>query len=456
MPVPVHIVGGFLGTGKTTALRDQLEARRGERIAVIVNDFGEARMDEATLVADEPFRITPIPGGCVCCTAPDGFVQALGALLEDAPDRLFIEPTGLARPQDLIDTIRRCPHREALALAPVVVLVDPRRLGRESDDERALVEHQAAAADVLVANRTDLCEEADLERFDAFAGALWPGPLAVYRTRHGRLRPEWLEWPEGEGSRIPPGGVDEQPAGTHTHDTTSGYRSRSFHFPPERLFDRERLARSLLRMSEGLAGAPLARFKGIFHTREGFLHLEVAGGTLHERRSLHRRDSRADAIFQEAGEDPFERVRSWLEGAALGDRELRAQTRQIEILRPDGRVRLVDREQLAELPGGVADVAALFPKRSGAAARVSSLWERLGLPDEGEAVICAADGFASEPVPVAALRRGLLLHSEGGAELAPERGGPFRLLLPEDVPDAPASCANVKGVTRIVLRPAGG
>lgn len=456
MPIPVQIVSGFLGAGKTTAIRAQLAARRGERVAIIVNDFGEAALDEATLEADEPFRITNIPGGCVCCTAPEGFVDALGAVIADRPDRLIVEPTGLARPQDLIDTIRRCPHREDLALAPVVVLVDPRRLGRESEDERALVAHQAAAADVLVANRTDLCEEADLERFDAFAAALWPGPLAVHRTRHGQLRPEWMEWPEGEGGRLPAGGFGERPAGAHAHDTTSGYRGRSYRFPPEQVFDRERLARSLLRMSEGLAGAPLARFKGIFHTREGFVHLEVAGGTLHERRSLHRRDSRADAIFQEGGDDPFERVRAWLEGAALGDRELRAQARQIEILRPDGRVRLVDREQLAALPGGVGDVATLFPKRSGAAARISSLWERLGLPDEGEAVICAADGFASEPVPVAALRRGLLLHSEGDAELSPERGGPFRLLLPAGVPDAPASCANVKGVIRIVLRPADG
>ena len=90
MPVPLQIISGFLGSGKTTAIRAQLDARRGERLAIIVNDFGEAALDEAALEADEPFRLTNIPGGCVCCTAPEGFVDALGAVLAERPDRLIM------------------------------------------------------------------------------------------------------------------------------------------------------------------------------------------------------------------------------------------------------------------------------------------------------------------------------------------------------------------------------
>src|SRR5688572_7893667 len=151
MPIPVHILGGFLGTGKTSAIRAQLAARKGERVAVIVNDFGEAGLDAATLEGAAPFKLTSIPGGCVCCTAPEGFVAALGGVLDEKPDRLWIEPTGLARPQDLVDTIRRSPHRDAFELAPVVVFVDPARLGRAaSDAERELTREQTAIADVLV------------------------------------------------------------------------------------------------------------------------------------------------------------------------------------------------------------------------------------------------------------------------------------------------------------------
>lgn len=455
MPVPVHILGGFLGTGKTTTIRAQLAARPGEKVAVIVNDFGEAGLDAATLTGSTPYRVTSIPGGCVCCTAPEGFVDALGAVLAEQPDRLWIEPTGLARPQDLVDTIRRSPHKEAFELAPVVVLVDPARLGEcASESERDLVAQQVGIADVLVANRTDLCGEAALARFDALVAGLWPGPLAVHKTTHGRLPAAALEWPPGEGARLPRSAavVAEPREHAHAHaPSTAGYAARSFRWSPERVFSYERLARAALRASQGLAGAPLARFKGIFRTQQGTLLLEVAGGALHEERSLHRRDSRADAIFEgEGAAAAADRLAGWLEGAVQSEPAARAD--EIELTLPDGRVRIVRRDELLALPGGVDDVANLVPKRSGAAARMSALLDAHEVPTAGAAVLCAADGFASEPVPLAALRAGLLVHSQGGAPLAREQGGPFRLLVPDGTPGVPSACANVKSIVRIVVK----
>jgi G3E family GTPase len=459
MPIPVHILGGFLGAGKTSAIRAQLAARKGERVAVIVNDFGEAGLDAATLAGSTPYQITNIPGGCVCCTAPEGFVDALGAVLAEKPDRLWIEPTGLARPQDLVDTLRRCAHRAEFELAPVVVLVDPARLGgAASEGERELVRQQTGIADVLVANRTDLCGEDALARFDALVAGLWPGPLAVHRTTHGRLPREALEWPEGEGARLPraAGGASaEHGDAGHAHASTEGWAAKSFRWSPELVFSGERLARAALRASQGLAGAPLARMKGIFRTQEGFVLLEIAGGALHEERSHHRRDSRADVIFEgpEAAAGA-ERLAGWLAGAVQSEKEAAARADEIELALPDGRVRIVRREELAALPGGVADVGTLVPKRSGEAARIAALFDAYDVPAAGSGVLCAADGFASEPVPLAALREALLVHSHAGAPLAREQGGPFRLLMPEGVAGAPSSCANVKAVVRIVVKSA--
>lgn len=450
MPIPVHIVGGFLGTGKTTLIRNQMEARAGEQLAILVNDFGEASLDEATLAAGRPFEITNIPGGCVCCTAPEGFMDALGAIVERGPDRLIIEPTGLARPQDLVDTIRRSPHAGSLELGPVLVLMDPTRLAAAGPAERELIAHQAQIADVLVANRTDLCSDETLAAFDAFTAELWPGPLAIHKTSQGVVPKELMEWPEGQGARLPR--AADAPHEHHAHDSTAGFQARSWQWSAERVFSRERLGRAVLRMSEGLAGAPLARFKGIFRTDEGFQLLEVAGGAVHDARSLHRRDSRADALFETAEAAPFERAAEWLQGALLSDGELEAKTHEIELALPDGRVRIVQRGELQDLPEGVGDVAELIPGKSGAAARVESLWAAHTLPSQGSAIICAADGFTSEPVPVHALRQGLLLHTMGEEPLPAGKGGPFRLLIPEGVPDAPSACANVKGVVRIVLK----
>lgn len=456
MAVPVHIVAGFLGSGKTSAIRAQLDAREGERVAVIVNDFGEAGFDEAALSVGAPFQILNIPGGCVCCTAPAGFLDALGAVLEQGPDRLLVEPTGLARPQDLVDTLRRGPHRDAVEVAPVVVLVDPRRLDRGEPAERALLEEQAEIADVLVANHTDLCDEEHLARFDAWAGERWPAPLAVHRTRHGRIPPELLQWPSGEGPRLSEpaasGHAHAHEGHTHEGNSTDGWLVRSWRWASEEVFDREKLGRAVLRLGEGLAGAPLARFKGVFRTREGVFQMEFAGGTPHERPSAWRRDSRADAIFRTEEAGPLELAQTWLDGARVGPAELRARAREIEVALPDGRVALFDRARLQSLPDPVADVSTLVSKRAGSAARVRALLDAVDAPPEGHAIVCAADGFASEPVPLRALGEGVLLHSLEGQPVEESKGGPFRLLIPPGVADAPSACANVKAVTRIVIR----
>lgn len=461
MAVPVQIISGFLGAGKTTAIRALLCAARGQRVAVIVNDFGEAALDEAALDASEPFRIRNIPGGCVCCTAPEGFADALGAVLDEAPDRLLIEPTGLARPQDLIDTIRRCAHRDALELAPVVVLVDPHQLAalteRADTESLALLREQAEAADVVVANRIDLCSDEELAAMRRWAEALWPRPLAVHETRYGALPASALEWPEGEGARAV-GRAASDAVHTPEHDpagrgdSTHGFRARSWKWAPTATFSGERLARALERALAGEAGAPLARFKGIFRTLEGVSRLEVAGGVVHEEQSAFRRDSRADAIVRSAQTDALDTLGDWLEGAVLSERERRLDANRIEVVLPDGRVHGIDRARLLDVPDPMPDVSVQFPKRAGSAARIEALFAELGAPEQGSAVVVAGDGFASEPVALKVLRRGVLLHTLEGAPLPADEGGPFRLLIPEDASSTPISCANVKGVAKVVIR----
>jgi hypothetical protein len=151
-------------------------------------------------------------------------------------------------------------------------------------------------------------------------------------------------------------------------------------------------------------------------------------------------------------ESAAERLAGWLAGAVLTEKERGQRAEEIELALPDGRVRIVRRADLAALPAGVADVSTLVPKRAGAAARVSALLAAHAVPAAGSAVVCAADGFASEPVPLAALRAGLLVHSLGDAPLPREQGGPFRLLIPDGTPGVPSGCANVKAVVRIVVK----
>ena len=180
--VPVHVISGFLGAGKTTMLIDQLARRRErERCAIIVNDFGEARID-ATLLSGG-VAVAEIAGGCVCCTAPEALVPNLTTILREVkPDRVFIESTGLARPADIIDTLRRSALGDELELAPTIIVLDPRRLVTAPP---TLLLEQLDAADVVIASHA---EERTAAGDAALARQLqdhYPPPLAVVWASFG-------------------------------------------------------------------------------------------------------------------------------------------------------------------------------------------------------------------------------------------------------------------------------
>ena len=432
MPVTVHVVGGFLGAGKTSAIRHLLAGPlQGRKVAVVVNDFGESALDEV-LLGDGGHTLAEIRGECVCCTAPEGFVGAVGSLLEDPDlDAIVVEPTGLARPADLVDTLRRAPFADEIHLGPLVVLADPAVLEAREDLRR-----QAALADVLVANRVDLATPEQLAAYEAWADALWPAPILRVRTTHGALGAEVLEWGE-HAPRV--SSVARSHGHAHHHQN-----AHSATWPPDRVFHRARL-RAVL---ERCATTPeFLRAKGLVRTNEGWCRVDVAGGTVHEAPTEWRRDSRIDLISDGA----LAPLADALDGALLTAEERAVAADSLEVALPDGSARRFDREALLALPDGVPDVSAVFPKRAGVAARLSELVRVAGVPEGSQVVVVAADGYTTPPAPLADVLAGLLIHSLDEGPLPRDKGGPIRLMVPEDAgPGGP--CANVKGVVRLSFR----
>jgi G3E family GTPase len=434
MSTPVHIVAGFLGAGKTTTIRAWMEQNAGrERAAVIVNDFGEAGIDGALLAAALPgdIPVVNIPGGCVCCTAPAGLAQAVATVLDTVrPDRVFIEPSGLARPQDVVDMLSRGPLRARVALGPTIVVVDPTLLAADGPPA-ALLDTQLEAADVLVLNRVDLAEAGVLAAFRARVASLWPGPARVLETTWGRLPADALDWPEGAGPRVRYTAVTDAPS-------TDGYRARSWVFPPEARFAWDAL-RALLSGTPGIA-----RFKGLLAADVGWSRVDVAGGRVQLAGTAWRRDSRADVIVTaEVDLDAFAAAFAACvlpEGAAPAGAG-------VTLVGADGAPLLLGRDALAALPAQVPDVAAHVPGRTGVAVPLAEVLA-LAHPGPGARfVVVASDGMTTEPALVAGVDGAYLVHTVADGPVPADQGGPFRLLVR---PGAPKSaCAAVKGVVRI-------
>ncbi|MEO1172676.1 MAG: GTP-binding protein, partial [Myxococcota bacterium] len=150
--VPVNIVTGPLGVGKTTAINHLIAQRPAEeKWAILLNEYGQIGLDAALMDlrrANDSVGVREVAGGCICCSAGIMFEVELVLLLRQRPDRLLIEPTGLATVSGILETLGRDGIREAVDLRSVVCLLDPRNLDAASFTVE--LSDQVDAADVLV------------------------------------------------------------------------------------------------------------------------------------------------------------------------------------------------------------------------------------------------------------------------------------------------------------------
>lgn len=186
--VPVNLITGFLGVGKTTAIRHLLASKPADQFwAVLVNEFGEVGIDGAAISsAADKLNVVEVPGGCICCTtSPMLRVSITKLLRERRPDRLLIEPSGLGHPAGIIDVLRDPFLSAALDLRATITLVDPRHLDDSRYTTHDIWRDQIMLADVLIANKAERADANQIDRFMAMAKAMFPPKLAVLTTSQG-------------------------------------------------------------------------------------------------------------------------------------------------------------------------------------------------------------------------------------------------------------------------------
>jgi G3E family GTPase len=300
--IPTHLIAGPLGAGKTSLIRQLLVQRPAdERWAVLINEFGQIGLDAALLTtADDGIALSEVAGGCLCCVNGAPFQIGLARLLRKAkPHRLFIEPSGLGHPAELLQQLREPPWEGVLAVQPSVLVLDAEALaaGHPLADSQ-----QAALADagLLVLNKA---ENLDAETREKLAGRLPARPL--FWTTQGALPVAELP---GLGARagsatdagkLPSSAASlasvwldpSQPicqSGGQAEGWSIGWR-----WHPSQQFE-------LMRVQMWLATLPWRRAKLVLHTNAGWLSANALNGeVLHWQSSEWRKDSRLELIFNE-------------------------------------------------------------------------------------------------------------------------------------------------------------
>ncbi|MGH1541513.1 MAG: CobW family GTP-binding protein [Arenicella sp.] len=165
-PVPLTIVGGFLGAGKTSLLRHILQADHGRKMAVLVNDFGQLNID-AELVVDVEGETVSLTNGCICCTIRDDLMREVLRLMdkpiEQRPEHIIIETSGVSDPTLVAHTFLLPAMQGVVTVDSIICLVDAEQILQQKTDYRALTHSQIRIADLLVINKVDLVPAEQLQ-----------------------------------------------------------------------------------------------------------------------------------------------------------------------------------------------------------------------------------------------------------------------------------------------------
>jgi G3E family GTPase len=204
--IPVTILGGYLGAGKTTLVNALLRRAGGRRLAVLVNEFGALPIDE-DLIERRAGDLMTIAGGCICCSYGSDLVGALVDLAarRPGPDYLIIETSGVALPGAVAQALSLI---AGLSLDGIVVLADAETLPARAADRYLAdtIARQLADADLLVLTKLDLLTGAQAEERRRWLRGTWPGlrvveavrgdiPIDLVLGRHHRDGPDTIAAP---------------------------------------------------------------------------------------------------------------------------------------------------------------------------------------------------------------------------------------------------------------------
>lgn len=194
--MPVTVITGFLGSGKTTLLNRILTEAHGEKVAVIVNEFGEIGIDNQLIIGDMDEEIFEMNNGCICCTVRGDLIKTLTDLYarrkeKDSDsslefDRVVIETTGLADPAPVIQTFFTAPKIQRRYYPDAVItVVDSKHVEQHLDDGQEAVE-QIAFADIIILNKGDLVSPERLSALEERIRRI-NATCRIIRTEHAEV-----------------------------------------------------------------------------------------------------------------------------------------------------------------------------------------------------------------------------------------------------------------------------
>ena len=263
-PIKMYLITGFLGAGKTTLLNNLLTllVKAGQRVGVIINEFGEIGVD-GQMLAIHDLEIRELNNGQIFCGCMAGrFVTTIAAFAELPLDYLLVETSGMANPQtmhNLLQDVHKLVGDKVLCQG-MICLVDPVDFFDLSETVTT-IDEQILKSQFILINKTDLASPELLERIEGKIAALNPA-ARIARTSFARIGADVLDI-------ALPDQLPEPPVG---HEAAAGeaLRPKNYLVATPEILDREKLSRFLQAIAPDTF-----RIKGFVHSSDGWLHLDA-------------------------------------------------------------------------------------------------------------------------------------------------------------------------------------
>ena len=286
-PFDVEVVSGFLGAGKTTFMRRRL-VTAGPRTVVLVNDFASVGID-GSLLQGQGADVVELPNGCICCSLRNDLAKQLGTVVAKyAPERVLIEPSGVADLASLLATLNDPSLRLMMRSMAITTIVDAGSFLSDHARNGRLLEAQARLASVLVVNKADLATGADLLMIEttlrmlnvtapiltATYGIASAGPIASVRTAETVHPHDHHGHEDGHAH----GHEHHDHGHEHGHDHGHGHPEMSSW---EAMLDGVVQTDLLLAVLHGVVAGrfgDVQRLKGVAPASGGWIRFDVAGG----------------------------------------------------------------------------------------------------------------------------------------------------------------------------------
>ncbi|WFE69037.1 GTP-binding protein [Thiomicrospira sp. R3] len=307
-PIQVTLVFGLLGSGKTSLIQHLLSQKLvTERWALLINDFGVLGIDASTLKQNDT-PLLEVQGGCICCSAQRPLAQTLQTISQDPSiERLIIEPSGLAHPAQIIDTLKKTITPRPLELTSSICLLDTQRFSPEIYKKSALLRDFIQLADLLVLTRSDQISTDLLNSTHQFLQSSVLGSPHIHIAPFGQIdlneltlkasRPPFL-FLQATGLSQQPGLVEDfksnLPKIIKSQVMRGSTQAVSWIWHSDLLFQRPQLKVFFAKPPAGLI-----RAKGLLRTGNEWQLINWVNGGLAFHDQAWRQDSRLELLFDQ-------------------------------------------------------------------------------------------------------------------------------------------------------------